>query len=426
MLRLSAHQTQDSRLADAESYFAFAGLFLLDNEMAKPKLTESDFQKAAKKLRCDVAAIRAVDEVESKGEGFYPDGFPTILFERHKFRQFTKGKYNASHPHLSGAAGNYGKAGQNQRNKFNEAFALNPVAAMKSCSWGRYQIMGFNHAVCGFATVNEFVDAMKESEGRQLDAFVNFVINNGLADELRNLNWASFARGYNGAAYKKNNYDLKMAKAYAKYKKIGAGSPSSSGVGLPEQPALLPSVNPRQEDFAETETIDQVREGDSGDSISDSAKKAIETEVKRETSESGEQTMTVTAERVNEQDVNVPAVVTEPEPQGFSKKLAAGIASVFGGTLVYDSLGKFAGIQFSAQAIYIIVALLVIAFLGFVVWAVLDFLKKQERTRLEFEANTAIDRKNIVWAKPAEPHGWMKAELPSLQQQPPSVTGKAE
>ena len=32
----------------------------------KPKLQEKDFQKAAKALNCDVAAIKAVAEVESK------------------------------------------------------------------------------------------------------------------------------------------------------------------------------------------------------------------------------------------------------------------------------------------------------------------------------------------------------------------------
>jgi hypothetical protein len=187
--------------------------------VAKPKLTNDDFCRAAKQLKCEVAAIKAVDDTESRGSGFYSDGFPTILFERHKFRQFTNGTYNASHPQISGPAGGYGSAGQNQRNKFNLAFKLDPEAAMKSCSWGRYQIMGFNHKMCGHKTVGEFVDAMKQSEGKQLDAFVSFVISAGLADELRNHNWAGFARGYNGAGYKKNKYDTKMAAAYKKFAK---------------------------------------------------------------------------------------------------------------------------------------------------------------------------------------------------------------
>jgi len=185
--------------------------------MAKPTLTEQDFQRAAKKLRCEVPAIKAVAEVESRGKGFYASGFPVILFERHIFRKYTQGRYNKTHPHLSGPAGNYGAAGQNQINKFNEAFKLNPIAAMKSCSWGKFQIMGFNHEICGYEDVGAFVDAMKESEGKHLDAFVEFVIGNGLAIHLRTKNWAAFAKGYNGTGYEENNYDVKMAKAYARH-----------------------------------------------------------------------------------------------------------------------------------------------------------------------------------------------------------------
>lgn len=185
--------------------------------MAKPKLTNDDFCRAAKTLRCEVADIKTVADVESKGKGFYANGFPVILFERHKFREFTDGVYNHTHPHLSGPAGNYGEAGQNQINKFNEAFKLDPIAAMKSCSWGKFQIMGFNHKECGFATVGDFVDAMKESEGRHLDAFVGFVKSKHLADELRRHDWAGFAHGYNGADYKKNAYDTKMAAAYKRF-----------------------------------------------------------------------------------------------------------------------------------------------------------------------------------------------------------------
>lgn len=196
--------------------------------MDRLTLTNADFERAARRLRCSVAAIMAVAEVESRGKGFYSDGFPTLLFERHIFRKFTQGRYNRSHPQLSGPAGNYGAAGQNQRNKFNAAFALNPDAAMKSCSWGKFQIMGFNYSVCGFATVGAFVDAMKESEGRHLDAFAEFVENNNLARYLRSLNWAAFANGYNGAGYRKNKYDTKMASAYAKYSKNSNSSKISA------------------------------------------------------------------------------------------------------------------------------------------------------------------------------------------------------
>ena len=34
---------------------------------------------------------------------------------------------------------------------------------------------------------------------------------------LQKQDWATFAKLYNGPAYKKNNYDSKLANAYARY-----------------------------------------------------------------------------------------------------------------------------------------------------------------------------------------------------------------
>lgn len=65
-----------------------------------------DFELAAKKLRCDVAAIKAVAKVEAAGEGFVLDRDTgkthcVRLLERHKFHKFTGGRFDNSHPHLS-------------------------------------------------------------------------------------------------------------------------------------------------------------------------------------------------------------------------------------------------------------------------------------------------------------------------------------
>lgn len=211
--------------------------------MGKPRLTEEDFRRAANRLRCEVAAIKAVAKVESLGVGFYADGFPVILFERHIFRRETKGKYSKSYPNLSGPPGNYGPAGKNQRVKFSQAFELNPEAAMKSCSWGRFQIMGFNHKACGYATVGSFVDAMKEDEGKQLDAFVAFVESQNLGKHLRSKDFTAFARGYNGAGYAKNKYDTKMLAAYSKFQR--EPSTSSAVASLPSEQAGA-SLNPQE------------------------------------------------------------------------------------------------------------------------------------------------------------------------------------
>jgi hypothetical protein len=48
-------------------------------------------------------------------------------------------------------------------------------------------------------------------------AFLGYVKFNGIDDELRRHDWVNFARLYNGADYKRNKYDEKLAAAYKKY-----------------------------------------------------------------------------------------------------------------------------------------------------------------------------------------------------------------
>lgn len=189
-------------------------------------LTDVDYEAAAKLLKCDVAAIKAVAEVESSGDGFLSDGRVKILFEGHQFYKFTKGAYAASHPSIcykvwttkfytKGANADIRGAGELAR--LEEAIALNRTAALLSASYGKFQIMGFNFAVAGFTDVEDFYKAMQISEAEHLMAFCNYIKGNAIDDELRSHNWAGFAFRYNGAGYKKNQYDTKLAKAYKKY-----------------------------------------------------------------------------------------------------------------------------------------------------------------------------------------------------------------
>ncbi|KIQ97404.1 N-acetylmuramidase domain-containing protein [Lysobacter sp. A03] len=199
------------------------------------QLTMADYQRAASTLGVDVATVRAVADVESSGGGFLADGRPKILFERHIFARETGGRFNGSHPGISGSPGGYGASGANQHARFEQAFKLDPAAAMKSASWGEFQIMGFNHKMVGYDSVGKFVDAMRSSAGSQLDAFVSFIESAGLKGKLQNRDWAGFARGYNGPGYAKNNYDGKMAAAYAKY--AGSNPPPVASGGANTKPA---------------------------------------------------------------------------------------------------------------------------------------------------------------------------------------------
>ena len=185
------------------------------------KLTEGELEVAAATLHCELAAVKAVAEVETKAGAFLPSGRPTILFERHYFHRLTGGVYAAKHPTISNAArsgpGQYGGR-EYQYQRLYEAMACDRNAALQSASWGRFQIMGANFKEAGFASVEDFVNKMWESEGQQLAAFVKFVQHSGvLLKALQNKDWATFAKHYNGPGYKRDGYDTKLKEAYDKY-----------------------------------------------------------------------------------------------------------------------------------------------------------------------------------------------------------------
>ncbi|HEX6239924.1 MAG TPA: N-acetylmuramidase family protein [Polyangiales bacterium] len=191
-------------------------------------LSDQDYQDAATQLDVNVAAIRAVAEVETMGNAFDAAARPTILFERHHFHRHTGGKHDATHPSISSElAGGYGKFNA-QYDKLRQAYALDPEAALKSASWGRFQIMGSNHAACGFDSVRSFVLAMSRSEAAHLSAFVSFVASHKLRLEaLRDQDWASFAKLYNGAGYAKRGYHTKMQHAFEAI--VAAQAPAAAG-----------------------------------------------------------------------------------------------------------------------------------------------------------------------------------------------------
>ena len=188
-------------------------------------LGASALDDAAKALSAEAIAIDAVAEVETKSQPFDGEGRPTILFERHVFSRLTRRRFDRAHPDIANPdAGGYGSAA-GQYGRLERAFKLAPSAALKSASWGRFQIMGENHKATGFDTVQGFVAAMARSELEHLKAFVAFVgAHKAMAQALRKHDWATFARLYNGPGYAKNAYDTKMKSAYEQRKKAAAAA----------------------------------------------------------------------------------------------------------------------------------------------------------------------------------------------------------
>ena len=122
-------------------------------------------------------------------------------------------------------AGGYGKTSA-QYGKLERACKLSEVAALRSCSWGLGQVMGFNHLLAGYPTVSAMVLAFKDDEENQLAGAVNFIMDTKLDDELRACKGGqpetcrAFASGYNGSGYRRNNYHVKLADALQKWGRI--------------------------------------------------------------------------------------------------------------------------------------------------------------------------------------------------------------
>lgn len=86
--------------------------------------------------------------------------------------------------------------------------------ALKACSWGFGQIMGFNHRLAGFDNLQAFINAMYDSEKAQLQAMISFLKSAGLEKVMKNKDWQTIARAYNDVVYAKFDYHNKLARAY--------------------------------------------------------------------------------------------------------------------------------------------------------------------------------------------------------------------
>lgn len=175
--------------------------------------TRQDVETLAKLHGYEFAALQAIIDVESGGHGFSEDGKIIIQFEPSWFKRKS--------PYTPSGAWTLNKVERQSQEwlAFNDAFQKDPTAAMLSTSIGLMQVMGFNFDITGFDTVNQFWDYCKESEANQIEAALRFIKSiPKLAAGLKRLDWKTVAFYYNGAAYRKFNYDTRLGAAYLKHK----------------------------------------------------------------------------------------------------------------------------------------------------------------------------------------------------------------
>ena len=169
----------------------------------------NEIKQVVEPFNLDPYFTYAVAMIESNGKGYRNNGFPIIRFEKHVFIKYLK--KNKATQQLIRKAENLKGSGWNT---YQAALKIDSTYAKLATSFGMFQIMGFNHAVVGYETVDEFVAAMEESVENQIIAFCIFVMANHLQNAIKNKKFADFAIKYNGPSYFMNSYDTKLEDAY--------------------------------------------------------------------------------------------------------------------------------------------------------------------------------------------------------------------
>lgn len=258
----------------------------------------ADYCFTAERLGVHVSSVRAVDAVESAGSGFLArTKRPKILFEGHYFYKFLKRKnlHTTAAREIPTIAYRkwtkrhyFGREKEYQRlaaaTEFCHRHGVSDGLALVSASWGRFQVMGANYRVCGYRTVEEFVEDMFEDEANHLNAFIEYLENTDLVDDLqradadhRNVDaWRGLARGYNGKGYVRNRYHIKMRNAAVRFRRLNVDCADyvadAADPAAPE--TVMPSghvANAGEDGFQNTSLDDRFTGGEKDSSADPSA-----------------------------------------------------------------------------------------------------------------------------------------------------------
>ncbi len=229
-------------------------------------------QTLSARMGIDPAVAIAVLCVESAGQGFGPDGRVVIRFENHIFHRYLVAARGASgetafkrHFQVSGAQPWLGHAFRTAPNQPWTAFhgsqalewrayelarSLDEDAATRSISMGLPQVMGFNHALVGYATPRSLLVFMGADVRYQLLALFDFIA--GARGEgralaaLRRGDFDGFATLYNGPGQARYYGELiaSHVQAFRRLKPAPASSSTVSSTSAKTQHA--PAAGGRQ------------------------------------------------------------------------------------------------------------------------------------------------------------------------------------
>lgn len=184
---------------------------------------DSTIINLCRKQIIDAASLLAFIEVETGGHGFDDTTHKLLI-------QFEPVWFRRKAPYAPSGRWSVNKVEVQQKEwkAFNDAFRINPDAAMQSTSIGLGQIMGFNFKRLGYKSVGAMWDDAKSGLGAQVNQMVRYIdTDSNLKVAILNQDWHMVAKIYNGPDYlqlakhyHRVPYDISMRAAYIKYSKI--------------------------------------------------------------------------------------------------------------------------------------------------------------------------------------------------------------
>lgn len=213
----------------------------------------------ARRMGINPAVAVAVLAAESNGQPFDSNGRLIIRFENHifytywgkkheeQFRQhftFASEEIWKEHQWRPDPAGTWQPVHRDQDSEwrvFQFARTLDESAALYAISMGAPQIMGFNHTTIGYATVQAMFDAFCRDVRAQLTSLFRFMEVNGLVNAVRNGDFLTFAKVYNGSGQAQRYQEI-IQQHFDAYQSLVA--PSSRSTRSISATARLPQPLP--------------------------------------------------------------------------------------------------------------------------------------------------------------------------------------
>ncbi|MBV7477385.1 N-acetylmuramidase domain-containing protein [Pseudomonas sp. PDM31] len=195
-------------------------------------VTKNHFELLADELGVEREVLRAIAVAETGDKAPFREYEPgkrhaLILYERHYMRrlllasgmsQYEVNALSMSEPkivHVYEASYVYGSLDE-QYSRLKRAREINDAAAVKSCSWGKFQVMGeyYRHL---YSNIEELEEAQNYCALQHLQYFKVFLVEEKkLIGPMRSKDWLQIAQKYNGKG--QIGYDVKIRSAYEKLK----------------------------------------------------------------------------------------------------------------------------------------------------------------------------------------------------------------